>query len=142
MTRAKDFDEPLVTGPDCYQASDEAAYMACAQTELDKAIKNIEKAVCAASQAVQRCAGLKKLTEALDHLDIKKRYDLNAPALDPSPSIADVSTVFNFFGVTDNKTQRTLENAHFLTSAWAAHVQSYTPPAAGKRRSPRDVLKY
>ena len=120
----------MVTDPDCFQASDEAAYMAGAQKKLNKAMKCIEKAVCAASRAVQCCAGLKKLTEALDHLDIKERYDLNAPALDPSPSIAKVSTVFVSFGVS-LASRTTRRSGHSRTPAFiprhGLHTCNHTP---------------
>ena len=141
MARSKEYDEPLVKDAEGYNVDDERAYMDGAAKEMKKALERIERAIKEASEAIKTCAGIAKLEEALDHLDIKERYNLNAKTLAAPPPINDLSAVYKFFGVPAS-VEVSLPHARDLIAAWEAHRKSYEPPADGASRSPADVFKY
>jgi hypothetical protein len=94
VDKARKDDEPLLPkkkkADRHFLEEDIAEYMEGATRALDNAKARVEKAIIDGCKAFKACAGMEKLREALEDLQRKRRYDLNAKDCPASPKFGAV----------------------------------------------------
>ena len=164
IAKAEEDDEPLLPKKKKedrhFDVADVVQYRAGAMQALDNAKARVEKAIKEGCKAFKECAGMDKLREAVDGLELKRRYSLNIQHCPDSPPFAAVggggaggaaggggggaidagTLVFEFFGVP--VLERSLALASRLKQQWASHRQQYKPPPAGSIIPPAATMQY